>query len=87
MARYFFHTDSIKRYNDPTGEELPGLVEARATAARSIAEMLRDDATVFWGTRPWAMTVTDATGLIFFSIEVHGTDSLACIKSDEERQG
>jgi hypothetical protein len=83
MARYFFHTDSHIRCTDHDGEELPGLVEARSAAARSIAEMLRDSATIFWGTKPWAMTVTDADGLIFFSVEVHGTDTPACLPPNE----
>ncbi len=75
MARYFFHTDSHTRFTDDEGQELSSLTAARAYATRAIAEVLRDDSKIFWGTRPWSMTVTDADGLIFFAIEVHGVDA------------
>jgi hypothetical protein len=77
MAKYFFHTDSDLRHTDADGAELPNMEAAREEAARLIAGMLRDGAKVFWGTEPWTMTVTDDTGLIFFTISVHGQDAPA----------
>lgn len=77
MPRYFFHTESHVRTSDEDGLELPDIEAARVSAARSVAELLRGEADLFWGSRPWSMTVTDGRGLILFSLEVHGHSSPA----------
>lgn len=77
MPHYFFHTESHVRTIDTEGTELPDVKAARAAATKCVAEILKDNAERFWGSKPWCMTVTDAVGLILFSIEVHGQASPA----------
>jgi uncharacterized protein DUF6894 len=77
LQRFYFHTDCESRFNDVEGQELADVASARVAAACATAEILKDGAGQFWGTRPWTMTVTDANGLIFFQIEVHGQNSPA----------
>ena len=76
--RYFFHTDSDVRFSDTEGEELATVADARVSAAHAIAEMLKGKGQVFWGTRPWTLTVTDGEGLIYFTIELHGQNAPVC---------
>jgi hypothetical protein len=75
MAQFYFHTESDTRRSDTVGEGLPSLEDARTEAVRLCAGMMQDGAREFWGTKPWTMTVTDETGLIFFTLEVHGQDA------------
>ena len=75
MARYFFHTDSDVRHTDQEGGEFATIEDARQGAAELIAGILKDGSRVFWGTKPWSMTVTDGDGLILFTLEVHGQDA------------
>ena len=75
--RFFFHTDFDTRFRDADGEELPSIEDARTAGAEVVAEMLRDRARKFWGCRPWKLTVTDAGGGVFFTIEVHGQEAAA----------
>ncbi|MDO9338491.1 MAG: hypothetical protein Q7T61_19020 [Caulobacter sp.] len=72
MARYHFHIDSDRDHTDRDGHEVASLEDAKTLAAASIADLLRDGPSVFWGTEPWVMRVTDAEGTSMFCIEVHG---------------
>ncbi len=81
MDRYFFHTECDIRHTDSEGVPLADMTAARKAAAESVAALLKDGAHVFWGTKPWTMTVTDERGLIFFVIEVHGQDAPAVMNS------
>lgn len=72
MSRCYFHTDCSQPYTDQDGQELDTLEAAKTAAAASIATLLRDGSSVFWGTEPWVMRVTDADGIALFCIEVHG---------------
>ena len=83
--RFYFHTESDIRHSDTEGEELATVEAARVAAARIIAEMLKDGAGKFWGTKPWTLTVTDADGLIYFTVEVHGQN--APVASEPPRPG
>jgi hypothetical protein len=85
VARFYFHTESESRVTDDVGVDLPSVEHARVEAARATADLLKDGAAVFWGTRPWMMTVTDAKGLIFLTLEVHGIDAPAAgVHSNEQ---
>ena len=77
MSQFFFHTESDVRHSDDLGADLPDMESARAEAVQLCGAMMKDGARKFWGTKPWTMTVTDATGLIFFTLEVHGQDAPA----------
>jgi hypothetical protein len=72
MSIFYFHTESESRFTDTEGTELLGMTQARAEAARLAARMLAESAPKFWTTKPWTITVTDKSGLIFFAIEVSG---------------
>jgi len=76
LPRYFFHLQTATRITDDVGLELPGLLDARAEAIRACGEMMRDGVDTFWGTRPWAITVTDGGGVILMEIETHGHSSV-----------
>jgi hypothetical protein len=72
MARYFFHTQTNIRFTDELGQEYPSASLARGEAIRAAGELMRDGADIFWGTRPWSITVTDAAGVVLYEIEMHG---------------
>lgn len=80
MPRYYFHMDTGSRTTDRDGIELEGPVEARRQAIVTCGEMMKDAPEGFWGSRPWSVTVTDATGLILWTIEVDGVASAATLK-------
>ncbi len=77
MALFFFHTQTEKRNTDNEGTELPSRREARRQAIQTCGEMMRDCPEGFWGSRPWNVTVTDATGLILWEIFMDGVSSAA----------
>lgn len=70
--RYFFHTQTNKRYTDVDGAEFPTGREARREAIRTFGQMMHDAPEGFWGSRPWSVTVTDAEGMICWEISVDG---------------
>ena len=72
MTRYFFHIQTAVLATDLDGVEFPDLDSARAMAARSFGELIKDYSSEFWSTKPWSMTVTDDAGLTLFVLEMHG---------------
>lgn len=72
MALYYFHTQTDTRFSDEEGMELSDPLEARAQAVITCAQMVKDAPNKFWGSRPWSVVVTDATGLILWELSVHG---------------
>jgi hypothetical protein len=77
MPRYFFHSQTDTRHTNTDGMELAGPVEARREAIRTCGEMMRDAPEGFWGSRPWHVTVTDASGLVLWEIMMDGNASAA----------
>jgi hypothetical protein len=77
MPRFFFHTQTNVRFTDVEGVEYPTYVEARRAAIETCGQMLHDAPEVFWGSRPWNVTVTDAKGLILWDIHLDGQASMA----------
>ena len=77
MPKYFFHTQTDTRHSDEEGLELPGAIEARREAIMTCGELIRDCPEPFWGSRPWSVTVTDATGLVLWEIYIDGVASAA----------
>jgi hypothetical protein len=77
VPRFFFHTQTDTRFTDEEGIELPDAVAARGEAIRMCGEMMRDAPEGFWGSRPWTVTVTDATGLVLWDISIDGAASAA----------
>jgi hypothetical protein len=72
-VRFHFHTQTDVRVTDTEGTEYPGYAEARREAIRTCGQMMQDAPEQFWGSRPWSVTVTDATGLILWDIQLDGT--------------
>ena len=73
MPRYFFHTDTDNRFTDEEGVECLNAIAARQAAIATCGEMMQGCAETFWGSRPWTVTVTDATDLILWQITIDGT--------------
>jgi hypothetical protein len=57
--------------------ELADKRDARKQAIVTCGQMMRDDPDLFWGSRPWGVTVTDAAGLILWEISMDGVTAPA----------
>jgi hypothetical protein len=70
VPRYFFHfSDGKRQFTDDTGEELSGLVAARAHATKHVRELKTAMCNpIIQDLSGWTMTVVDANGKIVFSI-------------------
>jgi len=77
MPKFFFHTQTESRTTDDSGTECVGAVEARHEAIQVCGQMMKDAPSGFWGSRPWSVTVTDATGLVLWEIYMDGFASAA----------
>jgi hypothetical protein len=77
LPRFYFHTETDVRTTDDEGMEFPGFAEARREAIRTCGQMMQDAPEVFWGSRPWNVSVTDEDGLIMWEIYVDGQTSAA----------
>jgi len=77
MPRYFFHVEDDAVHSDEEGMELSGLDAAREHAVCYFAELLRDAPRAFWNHGEWQMRVTDAAGLIFFTLHFTATVAAA----------
>jgi hypothetical protein len=79
MARYFFHVLNKSAIIDHVGEDLPGLVEARAMAIRTAGEILASEGDAFWNQGKWRMAVADASGKIWLTLDfsAHAIDEAA----------
>lgn len=77
MALFFFHTETDRRVTDTEGLEFPSYIEARREGIRTAGQMMQDVPEIFWGSRPWSVSVTDADGLILWEIQLDGQTSPA----------
>jgi hypothetical protein len=75
MPRYYFHYSTNTRFTDDVGDESATPADARRAAIKACSEMLHNAEDAFWGSRPWAVTVTDAKGNIMYGIAVDGFSS------------
>jgi hypothetical protein len=57
---------------DDEGFDCASPADARRMAIRTCSELIHGAEDNFWGTRPWAVTVTDEAGLILYEIAVDG---------------
>lgn len=85
MALFFFHTQTDIRVTDTEGTEFPGYIEARREAIRTCGQMMQDAPEIFWGSRPWSVSVTDGTGLILWEIHLDGQASAASMALEPKR--
>jgi hypothetical protein len=77
MALFFFHTETDHRVTDTEGIEFPSYIEARREGIRTAGQMMQDVPEIFWGSRPWSVSITDADGLIMWEIHLDGQTSPA----------
>lgn len=75
--RFFFHTQTDARHTDIEGSDFPTYVEARKAAIKTCGQMMQDAPEVFWGSRPWSVTVTVESGLIMWEIHLDGQSTPA----------
>jgi hypothetical protein len=68
MSLYFFHVADGRDYPDLRGSDLVNLDAARAEALRYTSQLLSNAVNQFWDGAEWTMTVTDAAGMIFFTL-------------------
>ena len=62
---------------DDEGFDCASPADARRMAIRTCSELIHGAEDKFWGTRPWAVTVTDEAGVIMYEIAVDGFASKA----------
>ena len=77
MPRYHFNLHDGNDQPDADGLELPGIVEARRCAVRLLGDVLREADDSFWQAEEWRLEVTNADGLVLFTLNVLATDSPA----------
>lgn len=84
MARFYFHTETDVRTTDTEGHECASYSDARREAIKTCGQMMQDAPEVFWGSRPWSVSVTDSTGLILWEIYLDGQTSAAGRTLDQQ---
>ena len=65
-VHFYFHTETDVRTTDTDGQEFATYGEARVEAIRTCGQLMKDAPEVFWGSRPWSVTVTDKSGFILW---------------------
>jgi hypothetical protein len=75
MPRYFFHTEGHRNAHDHDGIDLRDHQAARLEALRTMGEMLRGERDDFWDTRSPKPTVTNASGLILFVLDLSAIEA------------
>ena len=68
MPRYYFNVHDGKSFFDAEGTELPNLDTAKREAIAYSAKLLADNVVQFRDGEPWAIDVTDESGLVLFSL-------------------
>jgi hypothetical protein len=77
MPRYFFHTENGQSALDQEGVVLADNDAARIEAVRVMGETLKDCATDFWAAQCLKLTVTDASGMILFVLDLSAVEAPA----------
>ncbi len=77
MERFLFNLTDGSPVADDEGLELADVAAARKEAVRFLADALRHKGDEFWRDGRWTLTVSDARGLVMFSIFVDAVASAA----------
>lgn len=79
MPRFYFHTNhpSSPNIQDNEGFDFPSVSVAKGEAVKYAGELLCDVAEQFWDKGDFELTVTDAKGLILFTMRMVGTEAPA----------
>jgi hypothetical protein len=70
MARYYFHAEDGRCFEDEEGIELPDMKTAAATALKVLAEHLQSSPGDFWKHDILQVHLTDARGLKLLTLSV-----------------
>lgn len=74
MPRFYVRVEGTP---DDLGMDLPSLAAAKCAAVRYAGRLICEQANNFWDKGDFAMSVTDETGLILFSLVLTGVDAPA----------
>ena len=77
MPRFHFNVENRSREQDEEGTVLPSLAEAKCEAVRYAGRLICDEASEFWDTGEFVMTVTDDQGLALFSLHFNAVEAPA----------
>jgi hypothetical protein len=77
MPVYQFATNYGVAPDDPDGIELPDLEAAKDVAIRVMTETLQGNSGLFWKDESFRVVVSDAAGLVLFTVEIVATYSPA----------
>lgn len=77
MAKYHFNLEDGQSYPDTEGSDWDNLDSVRTEAVRRSGQLLQEQAQTFWGGHGWKLTVTDATGMVMFTLHFHAVSSPA----------
>lgn len=77
MPLYHFNVEDGVAYPDLEGTHCPDLEAARTEAVRRSGALLRDNAGSFLGGHGWKLIVTDAAGMIMFTLHFLAVSSPA----------
>lgn len=80
MKRYFFHVQYGELFQDGEGTTLPDLKAAQRNAAELMGRMLIDESDGFWDKPNIAVTVTDADGLVLWTLDTVGCTAAAVMQ-------
>ena len=70
MPLYYFHTQDGRCIRDDEGIELPNDDAARNEASVVLGELVKEDPEMVWRDHNFSVTVTDATGLILYVLDL-----------------
>jgi hypothetical protein len=77
VQRYFFHTADGSRDRDEVGTELDGHAAAKVEAIKFAGNCLADDPGALFDTHGFRVEVTDAHGLLLFTVITLAVDAPA----------
>ncbi len=75
MERFFFHIHYGERSEDREGASFASLDGARNAAVVLLGELLRGEADGFWSRPDITIEVTNAKGLVLWSLRTVGSES------------
>lgn len=75
MPKFFFQVDDGTPCADEEGTDYPSVAAAQCAAVEYAGNLIREQASKFWNSGEWNMTVTTDTGLSLFALQFIGTES------------
>lgn len=72
MPRFLFHIIGADQAT-PLCRDLPDFEAAQREALKTTCQLVAEDSDAFWSAGEWQMVVTDASGLVLFTLQMHST--------------